>query len=218
MTVKLPIHDHDHRSQREPEASIGTIHRHAMAHLGPLQVGRSMLDYALAPACDSNACTSQCCGTGVYADRAEKERILAHVAEVIATMDPDQPHDPALWFDAEEIDDDDFPSKLAVGTQTIDRGCVFLNQRGRCVLQKANIEGRVPVLKPFYCTAFPITTANGMLVFDVDNVEGTKSCCQPTEGGTRTVLDAFGYEAEFMLGAEGVAELRAILAAATTQR
>ena len=205
--VRLPIHD----EREAPEASIGTITRHKLAHLGPLRVGESMVDCRMAPGCDSNQCTSQCCGTGVYADRAERDRILAHAAEVIATMDPDQPKDPARWFDADELHDDDFPSKVAIGTQTFERGCIFLNQQGRCVLQKATLEGRVPVLKPFYCTAFPITIDKGMLLFDVDNVEGTKSCCQPTVGASRSVLEVFPFEVDFTLGVEGVAELRAIL-------
>ena len=208
-TLSLPIlHD-----RPLPEPSIGTLKNHKLSHLGAIAVGTSILDCRMAAACDSNKCTSQCCGTGVLADRAEKERILAHAAEVIATMDPDQPHDPAKWFDEEEVSDKDFPSGVAVGTQTMKRGCIFLNQEGRCVLQKANMEGRVPVLKPFYCTAFPVTIDQGMLMLDIDNVEGTKLCCQPTDGGPRTALDVFAFELEHTIGAEGVAELRALLAA-----
>ncbi len=211
--MSLPIYPHGDRAL--PEPSIGTIKKHKLAHLGEIQVGKSMLEARMASACDSNKCTSTCCGTGVLADRAEKERILAHAAEVIATMDPDQPKDPAAWFDAEEVQDNDFPSKIAIGTQTmVPRGCIFLNMQGRCVLQKANMEGRVPVLKPFYCTAFPVTVDHGMLMLDIDNVEGTKLCCVPTEGGTRTALDVFAYEIEHTIGPEGVAELRAILESA----
>lgn len=208
--MSLPIYE----ERALPEPSIGTLKKHKLAHLGDIQVGKSMLECRMAQACDSNKCTSQCCGTGVLADRAEKERILAHAAEVIATMDDDQPKDPSKWFDAEEVHDNDFPSKVAIGTQTIPRGCIFLNKIGRCVLQKANMEGRVPVLKPFYCTAFPVTVDHGMLMLDIDNVEGTKLCCVPTEGGPRTALDVFAYELEHTIGAEGVAELREILAAA----
>lgn len=210
--MSLPIYD----ERGLPEDSIGTIHNHKLKHLGPLQVGRSMLVSRMAAACDSNTCPSTCCGTGVLADRAEKERILAHKAEVIATMDDDQPHDPKDWFDADEVNDQDFPSKVAIGTQTMPRGCIFLNKQGRCVLQKANLEGRVPVLKPFYCTAFPVTVDHGMLMLDIDNVEGTKLCCVPSEGGTRSVLDVFAYEIEHTIGPEGVAELRAVLEAAKT--
>ena len=199
MTVKLPVV----AEPEPPEESIGVLTRHHLGHVGGLKVGRSLLDARIAASCDSNKCTSQCCGTGVWADRAEKERILAHVAEIIATMDPDQPTDPARWFDDGELHDDDFPSKVAIGTQTIDRGCVFLNQKGRCVLQKANLEGRVPVLKPFFCTAFPITIDKGMLQLDVDNVEGTRECCQPAAEGTKSVLEAFAYEVEFTLGKDG---------------
>jgi len=195
-----------------PEPSIGTLTRHSLPQFRSLEVGRSILECKMAAACDSNKCTSQCCGTGVYADKAERDRILAHAREVIAIMDDDQPHDPADWFDAEEVHDEDFPSKTAIGTQVFARGCIFLNKQGRCVLQKANLEGRTPVLKPFYCTAFPITVDHGMLMMDLDNVEGTKLCCQPSEGGTRSVLEVFAYEIEHTVGADGAAELRALIA------
>lgn len=208
--LNLPIYD----ERGLPEESIGTLRTHKLSHLGPLQVGRSLLHAKMAAACDSNKCTSTCCGTGVLADKAEKERILAHAEIVIATMDDDQPKDPATWFDADEVHDQDFPSKVAIGTQVFQRGCIFLNKTGRCVLQKANLEGKVPVLKPFYCTAFPVTVDHGMLMLDIDNVEGTKLCCVPSEDGTRTALDVFAYEIEHTIGKEGMEELRGILEAA----
>jgi hypothetical protein len=205
--LSLPIYD----ERALPEESIGTLTTHKLSHLGDIKVGKSLLHCRMAAACDSNKCTSQCCGTGVLADKAEKERILAHAAEVIATMDDDQPKDPAKWFDDEEVKDNDFPSRVAIGTQTMQRGCIFLNELGRCVLQKANMEGRVPVLKPFYCTAFPVTVDHGMLMLDIDNVEGTKLCCVPSEDGTRTALDVFAYEIEHTIGAEGAKQLKKIL-------
>ena len=195
-----------------PEPTIGYLRKHKLSHLPEIAVGRSILEARMVRACDSNKCTSVCCGTGVLADRAEKERILAHADAVVATMDPDQPKDPATWFDDEEIRDPDFPSKIAIGTQTSKRGCIFLNTIGRCVLQKAHMDGRVPVvLKPFYCTAFPVTIDQGMLMLDVDNVDGTRECCQPSPHGERTALDIFAYELEHVLGPAGVEELRALL-------
>jgi hypothetical protein len=170
-------------------------------------------------ACNSMSCTSQCCGTGVLADRAEHARILEHADVIRRAMDPDQEKDNTKWFDEEVLHDDDFPSGEAIGTQTNARGCVFLNREGRCVLQKATLEGLARVvLKPFYCFAFPVTIHRGILSLDIDNVEGTQSCCQPTAGGERSVLDVFHEELVHVLGGDGVEELRQVLGAAALGR
>ncbi|HKQ69312.1 MAG TPA: DUF3109 family protein [Polyangiaceae bacterium] len=202
-------------SARDPEddaPSIGELRRHRLTHLPVLRVDPSMQNARFARACDSNRCTSVCCGTGVYADRAERDRILEHAEAIVRVMDPGQPPDPRAWFDEEELEDADFPSGVGIGTQAGPRGCVFLNQAGRCVLQKAHIEGAVSVvLKPFYCFAFPVTIHEGTLMIDDDNVEGTRTCCQPVTGGERSAMDVFAWELDHVLGPEGVSELRAVL-------
>ncbi len=197
-----------------PEPAIGVLRKHRLSHLKELAVGRSIREARMRRACDSMTCTSVCCSTGVLADREEHARILAHTEAIQGVMDSDQEKDPTRWFDDEQIDDPDFPSRVAIGTSASGpRGCVFLNREGRCVLQKATLEGRVPVvLKPFYCTAFPITIDQGMLMLDVDNVAGTAHCCQPASDGERTALDAFRDELVHVLGAEGVEELGQVLA------
>jgi hypothetical protein len=158
-------------------------------------------------------CTAVCCSTGVLADIGEQARILAHADVVRRAMDPDQQKDEAKWFDHDVLIDHDFPSRRAIGTVATRHGCVFLNREGRCVLQKATEEGLTEeVLKPFYCTAFPITIHRGILSLDVDNVEGTRYCCQPAPSGARGALDAFSRELLHVLGAEGVEELRQLLA------
>jgi hypothetical protein len=153
-------------------------------------------------------CTSSCCGTGVLADRAERANILAHADVIRQAMDPDQEKDVTKWFDAEVLVDHDFPSRAAIGTTTTARGCVFLNREGRCVLQKATLEGLTDVvLKPFYCFAFPITIHMGVLSLDIDNVEGSKGCCQPCPNGDRAAVDVFEEELLHVLGPDGLAEL-----------
>jgi hypothetical protein len=84
-----------------------------------------------------------------------------------------------------------------------------LNREGRCVLQKAHLDGLTTVvLKPFYCFAFPITIHRGILSLDIDNVEGSRNCCQPSPHGDRSPIDVFEEELLHVLGAEGLAELR----------
>jgi hypothetical protein len=197
-----------------PEPIVGVLRRHRLTQFRALGVGCSIVDARMAAACDSNHCGSTCCGTGVWADQAEHDRILEHASAVVAVMDPDQPRDPRDWFDDERRLDSDFPSGVAIGTRTAARGCIFLDAKGRCVLQKATAEGLAPVvLKPFYCFAFPITIDRGTLMVDIDNVEGTTRCCVPVAGGPRTILEAFAWELEHVLGKDGFDELRSMLAA-----
>jgi Protein of unknown function (DUF3109) len=195
-----------------PEPTIGVLRKHGLTHLPVLRVGESLVRARMLPACDSARCSSACCGTGVLADRDERERILAHADAVRRAMDPDQERDEKRWFDEERIVDHDFPSREAIGTSTTARGCIFLNREGRCVLQKATSLGYSEVvLKPFYCTAFPITIHQGVLSLDIDNVAGTRQCCQPAPGGDRSPVDVFHGELLHVLGEEGVEELRALV-------
>src|SRR5262245_47237299 len=194
------------------EPTIGVLRRHRLSHLPVLYVGESIARAKMLSVCNSMHCTSACCGTGVLADRNEQARILAHADVVRRAMDPEQEQDESKWFDDEILVDHDFPSRQAVGTATTRRGCVFLNHQGRCVLQKATNLGVTDVpLKPFYCTAFPITIHQGTLSLDVDNVEGTRHCCQPASGGVVSAVDAFRAELDHVLGLEGVSELRELL-------
>jgi hypothetical protein len=192
-----------------PEPSVGVLRHHRLTHLPVVQIGRSIRDAKMARGCDSNQCKSTCCGTGVLADSAEQARILAHVDEIRRAMDDDMEKDPSKWFDDEKIHDRDFPSGVAIGTQTTSRGCIFLNEQMRCVLQKAHADGLTSVvLKPFYCFAFPITLDKGTLSMDIDNVEGTPACCVPVPDGQLAVVDVFEWELEHVLCKEGLAELR----------
>jgi hypothetical protein len=192
-----------------PEPTIGVLRKHRLSHLPVLAVGESLVKSRMVAACNSMRCTSSCCGTGVLADLAEKANIVAHADIVRQAMDPDQEMDPAKWFDDEVLVDHDFPSRRAIGTTTTPRGCIFLNREGRCVLQKATLEGLTDViLKPFYCFAFPITIHMGVLSLDIDNVEGSKGCCQPCPSGERAPIDVFEDELLHVLGREGLAELR----------
>ena len=51
-----------------------------------------------------------------------------------------------------------------------DGRCVFLNGEGRCVLQKASLARPGLHLKPFFCTAFPVTIAHGVLMKKVESL------------------------------------------------
>ena len=111
--------------------------------------------------------------------------------------------------------DADFPSGRAVHTRVKDGRCVFLNGEGRCVLQKAARPG-LP-LKPFFCTAFPVTIAHGVLMLDDEDYRAGQPCCAATKGGPLTVFDTCGMELRHVLGAAGVSRLRALAARTPTR-
>jgi Fe-S-cluster containining protein len=113
-------------------------------------------------------------------------------------LEPWQEQDPGAWFDAEPIDDADYPSGKAIGTRATERGCVFLDSVGRCALQKAAVAEGMDrfALKPFYCVAYPVVIENGVLMI--------------SDLPTLDAFDVCAEELEFVLGKEGVEELRAL--------
>jgi hypothetical protein len=74
------------------------------------------------------------------------------------------------------------------------------------VLQKAS-SGDLQ-LKPFFCTAFPVTVVEGTLTLDDRDFREGQPCCEATDGGPLTVFDTCGMELRHVLGAAGVSRLR----------
>ena len=155
------------------------------------------------------SCTAACCRHGVYADVKERDKILAHAETIQRYLEPHQEKDPARWFEAHEIVDDDFPSGRAIGTQFRDCGCVFLDSVGRCTLQKTAVaEGMGKYsLKPFFCAAYPITVNHGKLAVDQAEFASRPQCCGFTPGGALDVFAVCEKELEYVLGKDGVEEL-----------
>jgi hypothetical protein len=147
---------------------------------------------------------------GVKVDVAERDRILAHAELVQQAMEPGQRKEPAAWFEAKEEVDPDFPSGRCVGTQVHGDGCVFLDSARRCVLQTVTIAQARPgfELKPFFCSAFPVTIASSVLWIDEMCLDAPAGCCRPTPGGPRCVVDVCEVELRHVLGNEGLEELR----------
>ena len=63
-------------------------------------------------------------------------------------------------------------------------------------------------LKPFFCRAFPVCILNSTLCVDDEQCPDEHTCCGPLKNGPLTILDICAFELEYMLGAEGLAELR----------
>jgi Fe-S-cluster containining protein len=196
----------------EPRATERRVvlRRHQLSHLPGLEVNASIFDTRYAADSSPAHCDGMCCGNGVKLDIALRDQILANADLVQGAMGPEQDADPSGWFEDKEEIDPDFPSGRCVGTQVRPTGCVFLDGARRCVLQTVTIAEARPDfnLKPFFCSAFPVTIANGELWIDELCLEAPRRCCRPTPGGTRRVVDVCQTELRHVLGNEGLEELR----------
>ncbi|MBI4418666.1 MAG: DUF3109 family protein [Ignavibacteriales bacterium] len=191
-----------------PEEPI-VLRKHRLRHIPALAVRRAFFTRQFAPGCSMANCNADCCRYGVMVDPVERDRILAHREMILKYMEPHQERDPAKWFE-DPHRDPDFPSGTAVGTQARDYGCVFLDSSGRCVLQKAAMgEGLDKFfLKPFFCVAYPVTIEDGELMIDDADFVSRPACCTPVGKGAKTVFEVCRDELEFVLGEEGMFELR----------
>jgi len=197
------------RRRSEPNEVVRPAPR---AYHSGLRVAPGLLQARFAAGCDTRLCTAACCRSGVWLDPRERDRILAHAGVVRRAMDPDQPTDPRLWFSRRVAADADFPSGRAVHTRVRNGRCVFLNGAGRCVLQKASAGRGGLQLKPFFCSAFPLTVDDGVLTLDDAKCRAGQPCCAPTAGGPLTVFETCRAELRHVLGAAGVRRLRRIAA------
>ena len=182
-------------------------------HIPVLRVDTSIFDLRFGPGCSMTGCNSTCCRGGVWADIGEREAILNNIPIVHKYMDPEQEHDPAKWFETEIIDDQDFPAGKAIGTQVVGKGCVFLDHKGLCVLQKAEMNEGDPKLKlkPFYCTAFPITIVDSVIVYDDYMGANQPQCCSVAQpDGPLTIFDVCAWELEHTVGKAAFEELKAM--------
>ncbi len=177
--------------------------------------------------CGLGECRGWCCASGVWADVEHKEKVLAH-ADLVRRYLPIERHDERAWFEAEIVEDDDFPSGKAVGTNAIPRpdhpagsACVFLRGDYRCALQMAGAEnGMGPLgLKPFFCALHPLTIGDGKCIeLDSENeiYIGGGSCQRIREQWQLIPLyELLDFELKLVLGEDGYQEL---CAAAREQR
>ena len=65
-------------------------------------------------------------------------------------------------------------------------------------------------LKPFFCSAFPITISAATLWVDELSLEGLARCCRPRADGGRSVLEVSETELHNVLGSDGLTELRSL--------
>ena len=193
-------------------AETATLKRHHLSHLPDLKVSDTIFESKFTNSCSMSNCNAACCKHGVYVDLKARDKILAHAAIIQKYLEPHQDSNPMNWFDNEQEVDLDFPSGRAVGTQTRDYGCVFLDKSGRCALQKAAMaEGMDKfALKPFHCVAYPVSIHEGTLLIDDEEFTERPECCSTIPDGALSIFDICTEELEFVLGAEGLTELKEI--------
>jgi len=191
------------------ELAAVILRRHQITHVPALRVDPVVFQPVFHVSCSMRNCNGQCCAEGVLLDPTEKERILAHTGLIQKYLETDMEHDPANWFDGVVGQDMDFPSGECEGTASTERGCVFLDSRGLCTLQKAAVaEGMDKfTLKPFYCVAYPLTIDAGVLTVEDADFTSRPSCCSAVDQGSQHITDVCREELEFMLGADGAQEL-----------
>ncbi|MCX6149953.1 MAG: DUF3109 family protein [Ignavibacteriales bacterium] len=157
--------------------------------------------------CDVCICSGECCYYGVYTEESEYKNILKVKERIIKSMDDSQIKDPEQWFE-EPVEDDDFESGIAVGTEVHNGKCVFLDKHGFCTLQKIAMEDGLNKwkYKPLYCILFPLVISDGVLTVDDDHLARLHYCNQK-ENQSSTVFDACKEEIKHVIGQDGFEEL-----------
>jgi hypothetical protein len=161
--------------------------------------------------CDVEICKGQCCDWGVYMDKNYKDVILEHKNDIKEAMTPSQIKDESKWFDDEIIDDMDFPSGSAIGTEvyTNFKGttqCVFKDDNNHCSIQVMSVKKKMYKwhIKPLYCILYPLTIVDNKFTYDGDHSENLDYCgVKHPENFTQPVFEAMHEEIKFVLGMDG---------------
>ncbi len=195
------------------------VERIAPIEIKGMRVDELIFTQGFVKYCDIDKCGGGCCHSGVYADVEEYETILRHKEEIAKAMDETQDTDPSTWFDGEYIDDTDFPSGRATGTQVherdggisgFDEGCVFLDKRHFCSIQVAAANEGLHrwAWKPIYCILFPITVVEGVITYDDSHSEELNHCGPKGAGQyVHSVYESMREELQHFLGMEEFAKL-----------
>jgi Fe-S-cluster containining protein len=187
--------------------------KHRLGFLPELKVGDDIFTTRYERSCSMSNCRGRCCADGVDLDLADRDRILEHADLIRPHMDETQDHDSANWFQDTKTDSD-FPSGVCTTTRLKADGCNFLNKHGQCVVHIA--ESKAPpgfgYLKPFFCRAFPVCILNSTLSVDDEQCPDERGCCGPVKNGPLSIIDICAFELEYVLGADGLTELRKMAA------
>ncbi|MCX7832962.1 MAG: DUF3109 family protein [Ignavibacteria bacterium] len=173
-----------------------------------LKIDEIIFTQGFVPSCNIKICKGECCNLGVYLDLEFRDKILNYSDVIIKVMNDAQVKDVKLWFDGEIIEDTDFTSGLAIGTNLYKtpkgyEQCVFKDLNNFCSLQIAAEEIGLHKwdLKPTFCILYPLTIDHSVLTYDDDH-SSTLSYCGKTkfENFTQTVYNALKEEISYVFG------------------
>lgn len=201
-------------------STVRLLRNHPLKQFAELKVGDDVFNTRYENGCSMYNCRGRCCADGVDLDIVERDRILEHAHLIQPHMDETQDRNPQKWFQKKTHSDADFPSGECATTAVRENGCVFLNKDGYCVVHiaESRLSKGFGYLKPFFCRAFPVCILNSTLCVDDEQCPAEHKCCGPVKNGPLTILDICAFELEFMLGADGLAELRTMARERTETR
>lgn len=164
------------------------------------------------PECNIKLCKGECCNLGVYLDLNFKDKILSHYNEIIDVMSDSQIKDTKLWFEEDIIEDADFPSGYAIGTNLYKtpygiEQCIFKDLNNYCSLQLAAEKLGLHEwdLKPTFCILYPLTISNSTLTYDKDHSKRLSYCGYiKNENFTQTVFDGLKKEISYIFGEDSI--------------
>jgi len=174
------------------------------------KVNTSIFTQGFVAGCDMSICHGECCKSGVYMDKHFPEVILAHKDMIKDVMSADQVKDESKWFDGMVVEDEDFPSGYAEGSNvyTDSKGtekCVFNDENKFCSLQVAAVKNGMHkwAIKPTYCIMYPVAVVDHVLTYDDEHSQDLAYCgIEKEHNFTQTVFDATREEIRYVLGDE----------------
>lgn len=148
-------------------------------------------------------CRDQCCSYGADIDMLNVERILNYKQEIEA----DTSISPSKWFYPKKRKwDKEYPGNFYTRISKHNNACIFLNRTGRgCLLHSYALKEGLDyhIFKPFFCTIFPVTYFDGVLVVPEEIEEGLTECL----GDGINLYRGAREELRYFFGGEMVDEL-----------
>lgn len=199
----------------ENKIAGGTTHEHnaggeKILDFHGRKVNTMIFEQGFVAGCDMKICFGECCKSGVYMDKDFPKVILEHKDIIKDVMSADQIKDESHWFDEEVVEDEDFPSGYAAGSNvyTDSKGvekCVFNDENNFCSLQVAAVKNGMHkwAIKPTYCIMYPVTVVNHILTYDDEHSQDLAYCGIDKEHNfTQTAFEGTREEIKYVLGDE----------------
>jgi Fe-S-cluster containining protein len=148
-------------------------------------------------------CNDQCCSYGADIDMLNVDRIQEHKEELekythIRSKD---------WFYKKKRKwDSEYPGHIYTRTSRRKDACIFLNPDGRgCMLHSFALDKGLDYheLKPFFCSVFPVTYFEGVLLTPEEIDEKSLVCM----GEGATLYQGAREEIQYFFGEEIIEEL-----------